>query len=67
MYPEQLGPSVSETPLAFNCPKCGRSLRPHAYRTEINTDGDLEQVYVYLCFENGFFTFRNSTGLTEGL
>ena len=53
-------------PLAFDCPKCGQPLHPHAYRTEIDADEQPEKVYVYLCLKDGFFTFRNSTGLVEG-
>jgi hypothetical protein len=68
MAPDHSGPSDAETPLAFNCPKCGLPLRPHAYRTEITADGHPEQIYVYLCFEkDGFFTFSKSRGLTQGL
>jgi hypothetical protein len=67
MSPDHSDHSDAETPLAFNCPKCGEPLHPHAYRTEIDANGQLEKVYVYLCFKDGFFTFRNGTGLVEGL
>jgi hypothetical protein len=33
----------------------------------LDDHGQLEQVYVYLCFTDGLFTFRNSRGLAEGL
>jgi hypothetical protein len=29
--------------------------------------GQLEQVFVYLCFQDGLFTFRHSKGLVKGL
>ena len=60
-------PSATDPPLAFNCPKCGLPLRPHAYRAEVDADGQPEKVYVYMCLQHGFFTFRNSNGLVEGL
>jgi len=60
-------PPATNKPLAFNCPKCGQALRPHAYRTEIDAGGQPEKVYVYMCFTHGFFTFKDSTGLVEGL
>ena len=47
-------------PLAVNCPKCGVRLHTHSDRTDMDDKGQLEQVYVYLCFEDGLFTFRNS-------
>jgi hypothetical protein len=54
-------------PLAFNCPKCGVRLHTHSDRTDMDDKGQLEQVYVYLCFVDGLFTFRNSKGLVCGL
>jgi hypothetical protein len=33
----------------------------------LDDKGQLEQVYVYLCFKDGLFTFRNSKGLVFGL
>ena len=54
-------------PLAFNCPTCGVRLHTHSDRTDMDDKGQIEQVYVYLCFEDGLFTFRNSKGLVCGL
>jgi hypothetical protein len=54
-------------PLAFNCPKCSVRLHTHSNRTDQDDKGQLEQVYVYLCFKDGLFTFRNSQGLVFGL
>ncbi len=51
----------------FNCPKCGVRLHTHNSRTDMDTNGQLELVLVYLCFADGLFTFRNSRGLVEGL
>jgi hypothetical protein len=51
----------------FDCPKCGVRLHAHNSRTDLDDHGQLEQVYVYLCFTDGLFTFRNSRGLAEGL
>jgi len=53
--------------LAFNCPKCGVRLHSHSDRTDMDDRGQLEQVYVYLCFQDGLFTFRHSKGLVKGL
>ena len=60
-------PSATNPPLAFNCPQCGLPLRPHAYRTEMDADGQPKKVYVFMCFTHGFFTFTDGTGLVEGL
>jgi hypothetical protein len=61
-------PSISlGEPLAFNCPKCSVRLHTHSNRTDQDDKGQLEQVYVYLCFKDGLFTFRNSKGLVFGL
>jgi hypothetical protein len=54
-------------PLAFNCPKCSARLHTHSDRTDMDDKGQLETVYVYLCFKDGLFTFRNSRGLVYGL
>ena len=67
MAPNHSDHSDAQAPLAFDCPKCGQPLHPHAYRTEIVADAKPEKLYVYMCLTHGFFTFRNSTGLTEGL
>ena len=48
------------------CLKCGKLLGSHASRQEVDGDGKPELVHVYLCFTHGFFTFRDSKGLTEG-
>ena len=40
-------------PLAFNCPKCSVRLHTHSNRTDLDDIGQLEQVYVYLCFKEG--------------
>ena len=57
----------AETPLAFNCPQCGLQLTVLGSRTKKSHDGQPELVRVYMCFAHGSFTFRNSTGLIEGL
>ena len=51
----------------LNCPKCGQPLHVHTSRADDDGNGQPELVYVYLCFLHGFFTFRNSKGLVEGL
>ena len=51
----------------FNCPKCGGKLHTHNSRTDLDDHGQLEMVYVYLCFDDGLFTFRKSKGLARGL
>jgi hypothetical protein len=48
------------------CLKCGKLLVNHASRHEVDTDGKPELVHIYLCFTHGFFTVRDSKGLTEG-
>ena len=48
------------------CLKCGKVLVNHASRHEMDADGKLELVHVYLCFTHGFFTVRDSQGLTAG-
>ncbi len=61
-------PSISlGEPLPFDCPKCGVRLHTHNSRTDVDSYGQLEQVYVYLCFDDGLFTFRHSKGLVSGL
>jgi hypothetical protein len=61
-------PSISMSePLLFDCPRCGGRLHTHNSRTDVDGNGRLEQVYVYLCFTDGFFSFRNSKGLVYGL
>ena len=54
-------------PLPFDCPTCGVRLHTHNSRTDVDGNGQLELVYVYLCFKDGLFTFRNSKGLVCGL
>ena len=49
-----------------HCLKCGKLLMHHASRHEVDGDGKPELVHVYLCFTDGFFTFRTSTGLRYG-
>jgi hypothetical protein len=48
------------------CLKCGKLLVHHASRHEVDADGKPELAHVYLCFTDGFFTLRSSTGLTHG-
>ena len=50
-----------------DCPTCGKRLVNSAPRLERDWDGNLEIVHVYLCFTHGFYTFRLSEGLKEGL
>lgn len=59
--------STDEKPLWFDCPKCGAQLHIHNSRTDVDANGQPQRVSAYLCFTDGFFTFRNSAGLTEGL
>jgi hypothetical protein len=56
-----------EKPLPFNCLKCGKPLLIHAFRVDKDVTGATESVHVYLCHEHGFFTFKESKGLVEGL
>jgi hypothetical protein len=58
--------STDKQPL-FDCPKCGVRLHTHSGRTDMDAIGQPEQVFVYLCFADGLFTFRNSQGLAKGL
>jgi hypothetical protein len=58
--------STDEQP-PFNCPKCGVRLHTHNSRTDLDSKGQPERVFVYLCFVDGLFTFRNSKGLVDGL
>ena len=51
----------------FDCPKCGVRLHTHNSRTDMDAVGQPERVFVYLCFADGLFTFRNSLGLVKGL
>ena len=58
---------TDERPRTFDCLKCGARLHTHAHRMEPNAAGQPETVQIYMCYQHGFFTFRNSTGLGEGL
>ena len=51
----------------LDCPTCGTRLVNGAPRLERDGNGNLELVHVYLCFSHGFYTFRLSEGLKEGL
>lgn len=59
--------STDEQRQSFDCPKCGVRLHAHNARTDMDANGQPERVFVYLCFEDGLYTFRNSKGLAEGL
>ena len=48
-----------------DCPICGKRLVHSAPRLERDGNGDLEVVYVYLCFSHGYYTFRLSEGLQK--
>ena len=61
MTPE---PSAKAKPR--DCPTCGKPLVNSAPRLERDWDGNLEIVNIYLCFAHGFYTFRDSKGLTAG-
>ena len=54
-------------PLPRDCPTCKLRLISNTSRQELDADGQPELVYVYLCLQHGFFTFRKSKGLVEGL
>ena len=62
----ELSISLGEA-LAFKCPRCGVRLHTHSERVDMDDKGQIEQVYVYLCFTDGLYTFRNSKGLARGL
>ena len=59
--------SYNATAKPCDCPVCGERLVNSAPRLERDWDGNLEVVYVYLCFAHGFYTFRRSEGLQKGL
>ena len=61
------GPSSDEKkPEPPDCPKCGKLLMNHASRAELDGEGNPEPVFMFLCLTHGFFTFRESKGLTAG-
>ena len=49
-----------------DCPKCGKRLMNQATRTALDGEGNPETVFRFLCLAHGFFTFRESKGLTAG-
>lgn len=57
----------ADKPLPINCPRCGQRMRTHTSRNEPDATGKPELVYVYMCLQHGFFSFRNSKGLVAGL
>ena len=59
-------PAPADTPLSFNCPKCGQLLQLRGFRAEPDEDGQTEVVDIYVCFEDGVFTFTNRKGLVGG-
>ena len=65
--PMARGPSSDEKkPEPPPCPKCGKPLVYHASRMELDGKGNPETVHMFLCYAHGFFTFRDSKGLTAG-
>ena len=38
----------------------------HALRSELDGERNPEPVFMFLCLAHGFFTFRESKGLTAG-
>ena len=76
MFTPLRGPSHPTPPLSteaqtqslpFKCPKCGVQLHIHNSRLEPDANGRLERVHVYLCFQDGLYTFRDSRGFVAGL
>lgn len=59
-------PAPADTPLSLNCPKCGRLLNLRGFRAEAAADGQPEVVDIYVCCEDGTFTFTDRTGLVDG-
>ena len=68
--------SISMTLDAFDatrhdCPICGKrlvkSVANMVPRMERDGNGNLEVVQVYLCFFHGYYTFRRSEGLKQGI
>ena len=62
-----MDPHFERDPVPRPCPKCGKLLVNHAGRTELDGEGNPESVFMFLCLSHGFFTFRESKGLTAGL
>ena len=61
------GPASDEKkPEPPHCPKCGKPLMNHASRSELDGESHPEPVFMFLCYAHGFFTFRESKGLTAG-
>jgi hypothetical protein len=61
------GPPFDENnPEPRDCPKCGKQFLNRASRFESDGEGNPEPVFPFLCLTHGFFTFRESKGLTAG-
>ena len=50
-----------------DCPKCGKRLTTHAWRTELDWEGNPEPVFMFLCLILlALLNLGERKGLTEG-